>query len=129
MSRFVSAAGPDEESGVRFASSARSFEEAKRKSDAIRSRPGAANLTTVIYRLSYDPNKDEFHSWRQTEEKSSGTEKDPDDNTKVALAYEIFTVPEQLLRSDAGQRVINAQIDLIATHSQMDRPGKAGPPK
>lgn len=130
MSRFVSALGPDVEPGepdVRYHRSAPNYPEALNLSQVVRKKLGKSQ-TSVIYRLSYDPKEDLFFSWRQSDGSLNGDEKNPKDNTKSALAYEIFSAPKSLLESEDGQRLLNEQVKLIATHSQRPPPGNAGPP-
>jgi hypothetical protein len=125
MDRFVSALGPNKlpkGPNVKYLQSSVDYWDALKKSKLV---PLDEGLTTVIYRLSYDPDEDEFFSWRQDDENYCGNEKNPKDPTDKALAYEIFTAPQALL--DADKTTLNKQIDLIANRSQLDRPGPAGP--
>jgi hypothetical protein len=129
MSRFVSALGPDREPGdpeVKYHHSTTEFSNAWDQSALLQSSLGSG-LATVIYRLSYDPAKDKFFSWRQDDQ---GREtKDSADPTNEALAYEIYSAPSSLLLTSDGQRSLNKRVDQIATHSQTMKPGNAGPPR
>jgi len=131
MERFVSALGPDlpGEPDVRYRKSTRTFSEALEARVKQEDKLRGTAFTTVIYRLSYDSAKDKFYSWRQTllEERYEGNEKGDAQEPDVALAYEIFTAPLSSL--DGGGAELSKQINLIATHSQIDKPTNAGPPK
>ena len=126
MSRFVSALGPSPGPDVRYHRSAPDYKEALKLSQLVQEDLGPSQ-TSVIYRLSYDPEEDRFFSWRQSAGSLLGDEKNEEDKTQSALAYEIFSTPKSLLDSKEGQRLLNQQVDLIATHSQRP-PGNAGPP-
>src|SRR3954469_13653730 len=117
MSRFISALGPDlepEDPRVKYWRSTRTFSDALTESEQILLSLDRTDLTTAIYRLSYDPAKDLFFSWRQTDAERLGTQIDPADSTTTHLAYEIYTAPASLLLSAEGQRIVNQEIDKIA---------------
>jgi hypothetical protein len=131
MERFVSALGPDvpppKGYDVKYRQSTKTFAEAQTVSAAIRDHElRGTDLTTVIYRLSYDNDKgaDKFFPFRQTDEELGGRQKSEFDNSSDAVAFEIYTAPASLL-SDAA--TLDEQVDLIATHSQTREPGTAGP--
>jgi len=131
MANFVSALGPNvasKDDDVKYRMSTCDFPKAVAASEKLLlelQKQGSKSMP-VIYRLSYDSKKDAFFSWRQPLD-GDGSAKDPDDETAAPLAYEIFTAPQYLLGDDGA--ALSAQVDLIGTHSQMDKPGKAGPPK
>src|SRR4051812_34835461 len=123
MERFVSALGLNTSTidNVKYLRSFVDYKDAWDSSESLR----PDGLRTLIYRLSYDPDDDRFFSWRQDDQTKAGTEKDPEDPTNTALAYELFAAPEALTQGD--KTTLNDRIDLIAKRSQMDRPGPAGP--
>jgi len=116
---------------VRFLESAKTFELAKARRDAIWNTLSGPDFEVVIYRSSVPPGGPELYLSRQTDLNAGGDQTfAPEERDAKKIGYDLFLVPIELVRSGepaADEPELNAAVRAVLEFGHGGKPTKVGP--